>query len=119
MTVRDFYANIGGDYEGTLANLLSEDRMKKYILKFADANDYTNLLAALDEQRYEDAFRFSHNIKGVCLNLGFSVLAASGSDLCEALRGGVPTDEVPALLDKVTAHYRQLTAELTRFRDEL
>ena len=119
MTVRDFYTAIDGDYDGTIANLLSEDRMKKYILKFADTNDYENLLSALDEKRYEDAFRFSHNIKGVCLNLGFSVLAKSGSELCEALRGGTPTAEVPALLEQVTADYHALMDDLARFRAEL
>ena len=119
MTVREFYRKIGGNYEGTLANLLSEDRMKKYILKFADANDYNDLLLALDEQRYEDAFRFAHNIKGVCLNLGFSELAASGSALCEALRGGTPTGDSSALLAKGTEDHRALLAVLKRFSDEL
>ena len=119
MTVREFYRKIGGNYERTLANLLSEERMKKYILKFADANDYDELLAALDEQRYEDAFRFAHNIKGVCLNLGFSELADSGSALCEALRGGTPTGDVPALLEKVTEDRRALLEVLKRFSDEL
>lgn len=107
MTVKEFYNAINGDYEGTLARMLNEARMLKYINKFLAATDYDELVSALADKRYEDAFRFSHNLKGVCLNLGFSRLAQSGSDLCEELRNGPPSIDVTPMLDLVTEDYKK------------
>ena len=34
MTVEEFYAAVGGDYEGVLGRLRSEERLRKFAVKF-------------------------------------------------------------------------------------
>lgn len=105
MTVRDFYAVVGGDCDAVLSRLLTEDRIRKYLLKFAANTDYTNMHAALDAQNYEDAFRFVHNLKGMSANLGMTRLFNASSELCELLRGGTPKGDIAPLLAAVDAEY--------------
>jgi HPt (histidine-containing phosphotransfer) domain-containing protein len=108
MTLREFYGNIGGSYEDTLRRLINEKLMRKYLLKFAESQDYDHLLEAVEAQRWEEAFRHSHNLKGVCLNLGLDKLADASSRLCELLRGGSPDSDPAPLTAEVQAAHAQV-----------
>ena len=70
--------------------------------------DFDLFNKAVEEKNYEDAFRYSHNLKGVSLNLGFSRLAASASALCEYFRNGVPTDDFAEALKQVEIDRNQI-----------
>lgn len=104
MDLRECYAAIGGNYDGVLGRLRSERLVQKFVLKFLDDPSYQNLLKALEEGNYEEAFRASHTIKGVCQNLDFTRLYESSHDLTEALRNGW-SPEAEALLRRVTEDY--------------
>ena len=67
-------------------------------------------------QDYDEAFRAAHTIKGVCQNLGFTLLYRSSAALCEALRSGFHP-EAPALAETVAADYAQTTDAIRAFRD--
>lgn len=111
MTVKECYAHMNGDYEDAIGRLLSDERIVKYLNKFAAGEDYSALLSALEEKRYEDAFRYAHNLKGMSLNLGITALAQSGSAVCEALREGAPTvDIAPMLADLKRDYENTMTA---------
>lgn len=120
MTVREFYSKINGDYEGTLGRLMKEDFIRKYVLKFKTCDDMDNLTSSLESGNLADAFRFSHNLKGMSANLGFTVLGKSSSELCETLRpfggvSGAPQGDVPdtsALYAKVVEDYNALIAAI-------
>ena len=116
MTVNECYTLMQGDYQDVLGRLMTDARIQKYLGKFAAGTDYSQLLSALEEQRYEEAFRFSHNLKGMCLNLGLSVLAASSSTLCEALRNGPPTVDVAPMLAQVTADYNMVIDAISQLQ---
>lgn len=86
MNVKDCYEKINGDYHEIMHLLVSEDRVIKYLLKFKNDQCMNELTKALDEKRYEDAFRYAHTLKGISINLMMKKLAASSSALTDALR---------------------------------
>lgn len=105
MTVTEFYDRIGGDYADAMSRLLDEKRVVKYLNKFLSATDFPEMEKAIDESRWEEAFRFSHNLKGVALNLSLKVLAASSSELCERFRHGPPEGDFSDLREQVRQDY--------------
>ena len=70
MTLQEFYARVGGDYNATLSRLPSEALVKKFILKYPGDPSFAQLKDALAAQDWELAFRASHTLKGVAQNLG-------------------------------------------------
>lgn len=105
MTVRECYAAFGGDLDEALSRLLTEARVEKYLKKFVLGTDYTDLLREIEAKNWENAFRHSHNLKGMALNLAMTRLAASGSALCETMRHGAPTVDITPLLQQVKEDY--------------
>lgn len=88
MNVKEFYAATGGDYEGTLSRFLSEERVKRFALKFEQDPSFSQLCEALKNGDVGEAFRAAHTLKGVCQNLGFDSLYRISSEITEILRGG-------------------------------
>lgn len=88
MNIKEFYAVIKGDYEGTISRFLTEDRMYRFALKFENDQSFAELCQALDDGRVSDAFRAAHTLKGVCQNLGFDALYKPAHDVTEILRAG-------------------------------
>lgn len=111
MTLRECYAALGGDYEGVMTRLMTEKLVHKFVLKFLDDGSFQNLKNDMAAERYDDAFREAHTMKGVCLNLGFTRLFESSSEITEALRGG-NTAKAAELMPQVEADYMQTVAEI-------
>lgn len=111
MTLQEFYAAIGGDYESVIGRLRSERLVQKFVLKFLNDGSYSLLTQSLDKGDYEEAFRAAHTIKGVCQNLDFTKLYESSSQLSEALRGGF-SPEAPALAGQVAQDYQQVVSAI-------
>lgn len=118
MTLQECYAAMEGDYQDALGRLRSDRLVQKFVLKFLADGSYDLLTQSMEEENYAEAFRAAHTIKGVCQNLSFTRLLASGEKLTEALRDG-PTPEAPALFAQVQADYRQTVDAIRRFQEEL
>lgn len=88
MTLRECYGELDGDCAGALEVLGSEERVRRYLLRFADDPTARMLFASLSDGRVQDAFRAAHTLKGLCRGLGLTQLFVSCSALTEALRGG-------------------------------
>lgn len=114
MTIQECYEAIGGDYTGVSARLAKDERILKYLRKFAAGKDYELLENDLAEGRYEDAFRDVHNIKGVCANLGITALWKSSDVLCEELRGGKPQQDITAMVQDVKNKYDETVAAILK-----
>jgi len=117
MTVKEFYAAVGGDYEGVCSRLISEQLVKKFLLKFLDDGSFNTLAASLKDGNDEEAFRAAHTIKGVCQNLGLDKLYLSSSALTEALRGG-KKESADGLFEKVKTDYELTVVYLKKLQDE-
>ena len=115
MSLKECYAALGGDFEGTLGRLGSEKLVERFALKFLADQSYPALIKAMEEENYEDAFRAAHTLKGVGLNLGFTKLHEASDLLTEALRGGnKPEDNT--LLENVKAEYEKTVSVLKEYQ---
>ena len=110
MTIKEFFNAVGGSYEEAISRLLDDKRIMKYLKKFILTEDYANMLAAIKEEDWETAFRSSHNLKGMALNLSLGKLAVSSSALCETMRHGKPTVDITALMAEVGEDYKNTCA---------
>ena len=107
MTIQEVYEAIGGSYEEALGRMLKEERVTKYARKFLSSTDYEDMLAAIRDENWEEAFRFSHNLKGMCLNLSFTRLGEASAALCDYFRHGAPTEDYSDSLSEVGRLFRE------------
>ena len=80
----------------------NEGILEKFVRKFASDPTYSTLVSSFDSGDMETAFRMAHTLKGVCLNLGFTKLLTSASELTEALR------DKDAVADNAAELYEQV-----------
>ena len=104
MTLQEFYAVVGADYQDAVNRMMMESMLRKFLAKFPTDPSFQNLEEALGNNDREEAFRAAHTIKGLCLNLGFGKLFTSSNALTEALRHEMP-DHAAELFEAVKADY--------------
>ena len=106
MTVEKCYEVMKGDYKDAVSRLVTDERIKKFLLKLLNDPSFSALNDAMEKGNAEEAFRAAHTLKGVCKNLSITALAYSASNLTEALRGKKEKDEkAEELFKKVKKDY--------------
>lgn len=89
MNLQECYKTIGADYDDLLKRLGgSEAIASKFVKKFLNDSSYEQLLKAIEEKNWEDAFAASHTLKGIAANLSMTSLYEISSSICEDVRGG-------------------------------
>lgn len=106
MTLEECYAAMGGDYDGAMNRLRSEKLLMKFVLKFLEDPNMETLRTALAAGDQDSAFRAAHTLKGLCLNLGFTKLGDSSSQLTEAVRSSIAAD-ASALMQQLESDYTE------------
>ena len=117
MTVKECYEQLEGDYEGTFARMLKEERMKKFLLLFLQDESYGLLLQKMEEKEVDEAFRAAHTLKGVTINLGLSKLNRSSFEITEALRAK-NYEQALTLLPQVKVDYEETIAVIQKLQEE-
>lgn len=116
MNIQQCYALFDGAYDEVLSRMGGSERLvSRFALKYLSDPTYRQLSDAMEAHNDSEAFRAAHTLKGICLNLGFSRLATSSSELTEALRPGhaqASPQELAALMDSVTREHEQILAAL-------
>lgn len=103
MTVRECYAQMEGNYDEALSLMGNEERIRRYLLRFAVDPTASLLFSALARGEMGIAFGAAHTLKGVCHCLGMTRLYVSSRALTEQLRGGTPCDS--SLMNQVYSDY--------------
>ena len=120
MQLRECYAAFGGDYDSVSDRIPKTEIIEMFLIKFLSEPSYGNLCEALENEKYEEAFRAAHSLKGVSANLGFKVLGKSSSDLTEYLRekssNQIDSVKCKELLEKVSGDYRVVIDAIKEFR---
>lgn len=86
MNLQELYEMIGGNYQDVFERMYTDVRIIKYIKKFVDDSTYDELSSFMSSGDAENAFRMAHSLKGMALNLAFTSILKSSSELCELLR---------------------------------
>ena len=115
MTLTECYSAMGANYADVLGRLRSERLVQRFVLKFLDDGSYALLRDSLENGSMEEAFRAAHTIKGMCQNLGFTVLERSSSALTEDLRAG-GSDATGALFEQVREDYERTVAAIEAYK---
>ncbi len=118
MTVQECYDLMGASYSDVISRLLTDERVKKYLIKFQNNNVMESLTTAVQEKDYEQVFLHSHNLKGICLNLGLTELGHSSSELCESVRGGEARQDTAPLFEQVQKDYERVSSAIRQLTDE-
>lgn len=117
MTIREFYAVADGNYDEAIGRLMNEKRILKYLRKLPATDDYKLMNEAFASGSWEEAFRYSHNLKGVSLNLSITSLGAAADALCNTVRHGPPTVDFSGLLEDVNRRYESVVAAIAEIED--
>ena len=115
MTVQACYEAIEGDWATVIGVLENEVRVRRYLMRFLNDPTARVLFRALREERWEDAFRAAHTLKGLCRGLGLTRLQSACIRLTDALRGGRAPE--PALMAAVIAEYEGVMRVLDELAD--
>lgn len=108
MDAREVYLELGEDYEEVVGRLVTDERVAKYLKKFADGNGIADIHGFLAEENYEEAFRLIHSVKGMAMNMGLTKLINCSSELCEELRGGRPNKPIDDMIVKVEEEFARV-----------
>ena len=90
MTLRELYAEIGGDYDQALRVMRVEKLVDKHIRRLSDSGVVAQLLEAGKAMDATRLFEAAHAAKGVCGNLGLAKLAGMATEIAEEFRPGTP-----------------------------
>lgn len=88
MTLPELYQTIGGDYDQALRVLHIEKLIDKHIRKFPKNGVVDKLLDAGKTMDPTGLFETAHAVKGVCANLGLTVLSDAAAEITEEFRPG-------------------------------
>lgn len=107
MDLKECYYAAGADYADVIRRFLTEDRVDRFLKMFLKDRSYQNLCNAVEAGNGEDAFRASHTMKGICMNLSLTALLECCVALTENLRPGEINGETAPLFEQVKKAYLQ------------
>ena len=122
MTLKELYAEIGGDYDQAMRVLRIDKLLDKHIRKLTQGGVIEKLLEAGDGMDGTALFEAAHAAKGVCGNLGLTNLAAASSEIAEEYRPGNPRKfsdaEVKEKLAKIKEQYAKTAEGIKKYAEE-
>ncbi len=107
MTVRECYRELGADFEGVVSRLVTEERVKKFVLKLPEDDSFARLSTAMAGDDAELAFMGAHTMKGIAMNLGLTGLAETAGALTEELRQGTITPDSRSFFKELENRYQE------------
>lgn len=112
MTAEQIYEMTGSDFSGATQRLRKHSLLLRLLKLFPADPSMAELNAAIEKKDPAEAFRAVHTLKGVALNLGFTVLASRASALTELLRAGDFSDGWENAYEELRRAYTEITEAL-------
>ena len=88
MDVKQFYAEVNGNYEEALSRLMNDAFIARMVAKFYANNSYNDMISAYEKKDVQALFNAAHALKGVAGNLSLTSLFEVASMITEATRNG-------------------------------
>ena len=85
----------------------NESLFEKFLKKFLQDTNYEGLVQAVEKGDVQEAFRFSHTLKGVCGNLSMEELYSLVSRQTECFRQG-DLSRGAAMMEEISAAYEKI-----------
>ncbi|MDO5703169.1 MAG: Hpt domain-containing protein [Lachnospiraceae bacterium] len=121
MTLKELYADIGGDYEKAMKVLRVEKLMDRHIKKFPVSGVTEALIEAAKSKDPVELFESSHAVKGVCANLGLTKLSDAAAKISDAYRAGsgsgMPDEELAAAISEIKELYEKAADGIRRYSE--
>lgn len=115
MTIKEFYKAVGGDYNEVIGRGVKQERIERYLTLFQKEEAVNKLSECVAQKDYEGGFEYSHNLKGLCLNLGLGDLQKASSIICEELRNGTPGEGLEEMLCNVQNAYDKVMDSIEEY----
>ena len=113
MTIQECYAAIEGDYSDVEKRLVGEDRVRKFAVRFLNDDSFNNLIAAMNDKNYKNAFEYAHTLKGVSQTLAFTKLSITAVQITDALRNN-NIALAKSLLPVLSTSYQQIVKAISQ-----
>lgn len=94
----------------------SADFYEKLALRYLDDSNYVDLVAAMEAEDYDAAYKAAHSLKGVSGNLSFADLFKASAAASDALYQGEP-QAAAALMPEVKADHEKVIEGLSKWRN--
>ena len=121
MTLQELYQRIGGDYDQALRVLHIEKLIDKHIRKFPKNGVVDTLLDAGKTMDPTGLFETAHAVKGVCANLGLTVLSDAAAEITEEFRPGnarkLSDAEIGEKLHKIEDMYNRIKEGIRQYEE--
>lgn len=109
MTIQELYEKVGGDYEDVIRRLQKENLIDRFVRMYESGSKIEILVSAYQEQDYAKVFDISHDLKGMSANLSFHRMNQTMTEICEAVRHGVPQMDISGLVEEARVQHEQLS----------
>lgn len=104
----------GVDVSTALKRFMGDEALyRRFLEKFLNDPNYSNLFLNLEQKNYEQAFRCAHTVKGVAANLGLTSMYKAVAEMTELLRDKtadeVDTEALNEISNNVKGIYNALS----------
>ena len=117
MKLKECYTAMNGDYDDVMQRLPREASIIKFLRRFAENQEFNELLEAVGKADYERVFELSHDLKGMAANLGIKGLQMKVSDICEQTRNRVPDEGFGKMVEDAENEYRKVISAIAELED--
>lgn len=112
MKIREFYNQIGQDYEVVLERMMGSEAFTAMLLQsFMKDDTFEHLKETIQDGRPEEIFHQAHTLKGLAANLGLKPVYDKTSVLVEITRRG-QREGVKEAFSQIETAYDQTIASL-------
>lgn len=111
--LRRQFIEAGVDVDKALACFMGkQELLVRFLRQFLSDENYNNMIACVEEEDYEGAFRAAHNLKGLCGSLFLVSLQQVVSEQTELFRAE-KWEEAKEMMQQVTEVYDDTVRKLT------
>jgi len=105
MKLQEAYEAMHGNYDDVMGRLPREESVIKFLKKFMGNTDFQQMVTAAEENNFQEVFKASHSLKGMCGNLGITGLEQIVSKICELVRHGDPAEDLAPYIMQAREEY--------------
>ncbi len=114
MTLKEFYASIGADYNIVFSRLMNNEAfILKYLNKFLEDPNFEKLTAAVTAGNMAEIEVCAHTLKGITSNLELTGLCEAATSMVAAVRSDQP-ERIAPLFEEAKKHYIEAVAGISQ-----